>query len=103
MRNELPMRRFSETFEVPFDTQADPFIVTVGRYDTGAIGEVFIRAAKRDQLFDHLARDTAVLISKLLQYGARLPDIASSLTRDADGRPQALAGAVIDAIVQAEN
>ena len=102
MRTELPMRRPCETIEVIFGGQTDPFIVTTGFYPDGRIGEVFIRAAKRDQLFDHLARDTAVLISKLLQYGARLPDIASSLTRDAEGRPQALAGAVIDAIVGME-
>lgn len=101
MRAELPMRRECETFEVSFDVQ-QPFIVTVGRYPNGKIGEVFVRAHKRDQLFDHMAKDMAVLISKLLQYGETLEDLSESMTRDAEGRPQALAGAVIDAIVGME-
>jgi len=101
MRNDLPMRRHCETFEVSFDLQ-QPFIVTVGRYPSGNIGEVFVRAHKRDQLFDHMARDMAILISKLLQYGETLGELSESMTRDAEGRPQALAGAVLDAIVGLE-
>lgn len=70
MREILAMRRESESFDLHFQGLNDPFSVTVGRFPDGRVAEVFINARKRDQLFDHLARDAAILISIALQHGA---------------------------------
>lgn len=98
MRENLPMRREAEVFDVFFQGQREPFSVTVGRFPDGRLAEVFIDAHKRDQMFDHLARDFAILVSIALQHGVPAEMLRKALTRDALGQPQGLAGAVLDAI-----
>ena len=103
VRETLAMRREAESFTLHFAGQTDPFVVTTARFSDGRLAEVFIDAQKRDQLFDHLARDFAILISIALQHGVPFETMRKALTRDAQGTPQALAGAVLDAIVQGES
>lgn len=100
-RTILPGRRESDTFDVFFDVMTKPFVVTVGRYEGGEIGEVFINAHKRDEMIDHLARDTAILMSFALQHGVTMDTLRAAITRDANGRPLGLAGVVLDAIGEA--
>ncbi|KAF2991137.1 hypothetical protein OGR47_02790 [Methylocystis sp. MJC1] len=95
-REPLPCRRAGESFETFFEGQS--FRVTYGRFDNGRLAEVFISAVKTTTLFDHLARDTGLLLSLALQHGAAAAQLASAISRDGEGRPQGLAGHVLDAI-----
>ena len=98
MREVLAMRRECESFDLHFQGVKNPFAVTVARFPDGRLAEVFINGEKRDQLLDHLARDTAILISLALQYGAPAGELRKALTRDAQGAAQGIAGAALDAI-----
>jgi hypothetical protein len=100
MQEILAMRRESESFELHFHGLKDPFPVTVGRFPDGRVAEVFINARKHDQLFDHLARDAAILISIALQYGAPVDELRKALSRDAHGSAQGIAGAALDVIAE---
>lgn len=91
-REILPQRRHAENFEVSFSGLA--VSVSFGYYDDGRVGEVFLSTRKAGSVIDIAARDTAVLLSLLLQYGCSPKIIQRALTADATGRPEGLAGAV---------
>lgn len=74
--------------------------MTLGFYDDGALGEVFISGGKSGQTIEAIARDGAVLLSPALQYGASLDNIASAITRDDRGGPSSVIGAVIDRLAR---
>jgi hypothetical protein len=95
-RRALPMRRRSETFELAFGGLTKGHTITVGYYDDGSIGEVFINGGKSGEQVEAIARDGAVLVSMLLQYGAPLDTIRHALTRDSQAEPQSIVGAVVD-------
>lgn len=96
-RKVLPHRRFAETFVVNHGKQSTPFVVTVGYYDNGVeIGEVFISGSKSGSDFDAVARDGAILLSLALQHGVPLDTIRHAITREGDGRPSTIVGAVVD-------
>jgi hypothetical protein len=95
-RRILPQRRKSETFDVDFGGLAKAHTVTIGFYDDGAIGEVFINGGKSGEQVEAIARDAAVIISLAMQYGVDLANIKSAITRDAQGDAQSIIGVVID-------
>lgn len=101
-RETLPTRRYSHNFTVEF--QGEKYNVTAGFYPDGRIGELFIErvkdriASKLGYALDGACRDAAVLISLALQYGAELETIGKTVSRDEDGEPAALVGAIIDHI-----
>jgi hypothetical protein len=95
-RRTLPQRRACETFEVSFGGLAKSHTITLGFYEDGALGEVFINAGKSGELVEAIARDGAVILSLALQYGADIENIRSAVTRDALGEPTSIMGAVID-------
>ncbi|MGJ0508841.1 MAG: hypothetical protein ACR652_17280 [Methylocystis sp.] len=95
-RDKLPDRRGSESFETWFEGQQ--FVVTFSRFETGELAEVFVNAIKTTTLFDHLARDTGLLLSLALQHGAAADRLATTVSRDSEGRPQGLAGHILDII-----
>jgi len=95
-RFTLPARRASETFELSFGGQNKLFHVTVGYYPNGDVGEVFISGAKAGSEVEAVARDGAVLLSIALQYGVPLETIKHALTREQDGSPSTIIGAVVD-------
>ena len=72
------------------------FQVTLGRYLDGSIGEVFISGAKAGSDVEAVARDGAVLLSIALQFGVPLEIIRHAITREQDGTPSTIIGAVID-------
>lgn len=98
-RRALPMRRYCETFELPFGGLTKGHVVTVGYYRDGAIGEVFISGGKSGEAVEAIARDGAVLISMALQYGVPLDTIKHALTRDSQDQPQSIIGAVVDRLM----
>ena len=98
MREMLPQRRESETFEMRWGGQNTLFFITLSRYEDGRIGEVFISGAKTGSDTESVTRDGAVLISLALQHGVSLETIKHAITRNLNGDPSSIVGAVVDRI-----
>lgn len=99
-REPLPLRRRSETFELPFGGFRQSHIITVGFYEDGRIGEVFINGGKSGEIVEAIARDGAVILSMALQHGVPLDDISHAITRDGQNMPQSIVGVIVDMIVK---
>jgi hypothetical protein len=97
-RDLLPNRRSAESFE--FEIAGLRYTATIGRFPDGRLGEIFLSNCKSNSTADTNARDSAVVCSIALQYGADLNVIRKALCRDAQGRPSGPLGAVLDLIVQ---
>jgi ribonucleoside-diphosphate reductase alpha chain len=97
MRNVLPQRRASETFEVEHGSKR--CAVTVGFYGDGSLGEVFVTAPKAGSELEAIARDGAVLLSIAIQHRVPLDVMRHAITREGDGRASTIIGAVIDRLV----
>ena len=95
-RQVLPMRRRCETFEIDFGGLEKSHVITVGYYEDGRPGEVFISGGKSGEQVEAIARDGAVLVSMLLQHGASLDTIRHAITRDGQDAPQSIIGVVVD-------
>ena len=101
-RRELPQRRHSETFDMSFDGFSKKYYVTVGYYDDGGIGEVFINHPASGFQSEAIARDGAVLLSLALQYGVPLETLQHAITRNDNNEPTSIVGAVVDRLVRME-
>jgi len=99
-RRTLPQRRSCETFDIEFGGLDGGYTVTLGYYADGNLGEVFINGGKSGQTVEAIARDSAVLLSLALQYGAELENIRSAITRNERGEPYSIVGAVVDRLVE---
>jgi hypothetical protein len=93
-RRILPQRRSAETFQLRFWNQ--PVSVTVGYYEDGAPGEIFVDAGKTGQDVQSTARDAAVVLSLALQHGATVATIQHAVTRSGNGEAASILGAIID-------
>jgi hypothetical protein len=102
-RRALPQRRRSETFKIRHGDQRAAYHVTLGYYDSGELGEVFISTNQVGTAMDAMARDLAVLMSLALQHGCALATMRDALTRESDGSPSTIAGAVTDRLASMEN
>ncbi len=101
MREKLPQRRYSETFELVFNQS--PVSVTIGCHQDGGVGEVFLAMQKKaGSQADLAARDIAILLSLAIQHGVPLATINDALTKDAEGRPAGLAGYVVPHLLEGE-
>lgn len=102
MRAVLPQRRNSVTVPVEFPRATGrEMAVTIGHYDDWSVGEVFINVDRKVGTDGDVAgRDLGVLISFALQHGATPEQLAHAVTRDADGKPEGLAGIVLEAVAQ---
>ncbi|MGY8665717.1 hypothetical protein Q3C01_25620 [Bradyrhizobium sp. UFLA05-109] len=98
-RRILPLRRRAETFEISFGGLNRGYAVTLGFYDDGVPGEVSISGGRSGEAVEAIARDGAVLLSLALQYGAQIENMASAITRDSQGQPLSIIGAVIDRLL----
>jgi len=96
MRQVLPQRRRAETFTVIHWDQ--PFVVTVGFFDDGTPGEVFIDGCKTGTDIESIARDAGVLLSLALQHGVPPKTIRRAVTRGASDEPASILGAIVDSI-----
>lgn len=101
-RNALPNRRRGENFMLEHGGQNTPFQVTVGYYPDGKVGEVFIAGSKSGTAFEAVARDGAILLSLALQHGVDLQTIKHAITREGDGAPSTIIGAVVDRLTEAK-
>jgi hypothetical protein len=98
MRERLPARRASQV--VAFDHVSPlghptPYTATIGYYDDGRIGEVFVDG-KMGSEAGALATDAAVLISIALQHGVPVEEMRAAMGRGSEGRPQSICGSVLD-------
>lgn len=98
-RRTLPQRRRAETFTVVHWNQ--PFIVTVGFFDDGALGEVFVNSRKTGDDVEAIARDAAVLLSLALQHGDPVETIRHAVTRNSNGEAASILGATVDRLEDA--
>jgi len=96
-RKTLPQRRLAETFDLRHGNAT--FQITSGYFPDGRLGEVFIAGAKVGSDLEAVARDGAVLLSLALQFGIPLGMIRGALTREENGAPSTIVGAVVDRLV----
>jgi len=102
IRRRLPNRRESQTREFRYGDDNGRFFVTVGSYpDDQQPGELFLSGAKVGSDTDGVLADAGVLISRLLQFGDRLEDIAAGMGRLSNGRsPISIIGAGLDTVTE---
>jgi hypothetical protein len=96
IRERLPNRRLSETFNV--EVAGLRYKATISRFSDGGVAEVFVSNHKAGNASDVAARDAGILVSLLLQHGCPLETIAHALSRNSDGTASGVIGAVLDKI-----
>jgi len=105
-REALPLRRLAETMQVSF--AGEKYVLTKGYYPDGRIGEVFLdrikdkTASRLGYALDGVCRDSAMMLSLLLQHGATIQSIAHTVTRDDDNEPATVLGAICDLLLKEE-
>lgn len=97
-RKRLPLRRRAETIKIRHGGAT--FHISTGHYAGGQLGEVFISTNKVGSSIEAMARDIAVLMSLALQHGCSIETMSGALTREQDGSPSTIAGAVADKILK---
>ncbi len=95
-RERLPDRRQADTLDLYY--QGRRFHLTIGEYNDGRPGEVFLHGAKPGSDTDLLCDDIGVLISRLLQHGDDPASLASGIGRLGNGDPASIIGAVADVL-----
>jgi hypothetical protein len=102
-RRVLPHRRHVETFEIKHGNARESFLVSIGYFPSltedvraGGAAETFVSGTKAGSMVEAVARDAAVLLSIALQYGVPLDTIKHALTREQDGAPSSIMGAIVD-------
>jgi len=97
-RERLPNRRSAETWDV--EACGLHFRATVGRYDDGRVGEIFLSNTHVNSSAGIMASDAAVVASVALQYGVPLDVIRHALMRDPRGKSSGPLGVVLDQLAQ---
>ena len=97
-RHRLPQRRGAIAVEI--EHAGHHFRMQIGCFPDGALGEVFLDAAKQNSSLDAFAADVAILISLLLQHGATPAEVGHALRRAPDGTAASLVGAVVDRLAE---
>jgi hypothetical protein len=93
-RERLPNRRASETFSL--QCAGLSYVATVSRFDDGRIGEIFLTNHKAGSHADTAARDSAIVCSIALQFGADVEVIRKALCRDGRGNAGGPLGVALD-------
>ena len=99
-RLRLPDRRLSETFDLMCNGLA--YRCTISRYADGSLGEIFLSNSKVNSDSDVAAKDSAVVASIALQYGAAADVIRHALLRDSRGVASSPLGVVLDFILDSQ-
>lgn len=93
-RKRLPNRRESETFAL--ECGGLIYVATVSHFDDGRPGEIFLTTHKAGSAADTAARDSAIVCSIALQFGAEVETIRKALCRDARGQAGGPLGVALD-------
>lgn len=78
VRREMPKTRAAKTFE--FSVSGSKGFITVGEFEDGTPGEIFIKIAKQGSTLSGVMESLAVSVSYGLQYGVPLKSYAHALT-----------------------
>lgn len=97
-RDRLPARRGAVTFD--FSHGYRTYTVTLGFYDDGGLGELFLTSTKAGSDAQIVANEAAMLVSIALQHGAEIEAMADAMPRNEDGSPQGVMGAALDAVLK---
>jgi hypothetical protein len=93
-RERLPNRRGCQTFG--FDCNNLPCLVTVSFFADGRLAEIFISNGKAGSDADAAARDSGIVCSIGLQFGAPVETIRHALLRDSRGAASSPLGIALD-------
>ena len=96
LRRRLDNRRASETFNI--DVEGRRYKCSISRFSDGSLGEIFLSNNKSGSDSDCAARDSAVVCSIALQFGAPLETIRRALMRDSRGRTNGPLGVALDVL-----
>ena len=96
-RRQLPDRRLAESFEL--EVAGPRYTCTVGRYPDGRVGEIFLSNHKFNSAADTNARDSAIVCSIAIQFGADIETIRKALCRDGHGHASGPLGVALDLII----
>jgi hypothetical protein len=94
VRQRLPNRRASETFEL--QVAGLKYTATVSRFSDGRVAELFLGNHKSNSAADTNARDAAITFSIAIQHGADIETIQQALCRDGQGNPSGPLAAALD-------
>jgi ribonucleoside-diphosphate reductase alpha chain len=78
IRREMPRSRKARTFE--FNVAGSKGFITVGEFEDGTPGEIFIKIAKQGSTLSGVMESLAVSVSYGLQYGVPLKSYVHALT-----------------------
>ena len=99
-RTILKNRRFTETVE--FETlprMTSPSIsyrAGLGYFEDGRLAEVFLSAGKAGTDLNIQAHETAIAVSKALEYGCPAEELRTAMPRTAEGKPEGAVGTLLD-------
>lgn len=97
-RKKLPDRRFSQTLKFDFGSGASRHFVTIGYYDDGRPGEIFIDSGKVGTDIKSFLRDGAIAISLALQHGCTVETLREAFSRTDTGEACTPFSAALDLI-----
>ena len=102
MREKMPNRRANTNDTL--DYKGVSLEISFGHHEeTGKIREIFVVTRKMGTEVDMMAKDTAVLISFLLQYGCPMQEVVDVLSSDTYGKPEGLAGMLALKVIEEDN
>lgn len=78
VRHEMPKTRSAKTFE--FNVAGSKGFITVGEFEDGAPGEIFVKIAKQGSTLSGVMESLAISVSYGLQYGVPLKSYVHALT-----------------------
>lgn len=101
-RRQLPTRRPQVSIDLVFG--GNLYTLSIGGDGTSAeLLEVFVSTwSKAGTALTDAVRDAAITISLAIQHGCSVDTLSRALTRDHDGKPASIIGAVVEAMVDVQ-
>jgi len=100
MRERLPNRRASETFEIyAFELR---FTLSVSKYPDGRPAEIFTTNHRATSAAGIMASDAAIAASLALQFGCPVDVLRKALSRDSQGNATSPLGVALDLIAKGD-
>ena len=101
-REKFENRHGGMTINIPHgyrDRNPDIYSITYSRLPSGKIGELWINAINGyEKLINDDMRDTCAAVSRSLQYGETVDQLAESVLRDNGGKSLGWLGSILDAL-----
>ena len=97
-REVLPNRR--QVRRLNFRVGKLIYTATLGYYDDGRLGEVFLHCGLSGTEANIIARDSAIAVSFALQHGCTVETIRSAFSRDSSGEAEGPLGTLFDLLAK---